>query len=79
MAEFKLIGMILHPEGNYENDVEGIKDYNVISKGNEESFELLKNKYKVDSDNIEWFDVFDDSVEYVFDEDADGYYLFERV
>lgn len=79
MSEFKLIAMILHPEGNYENDAQGIADYNVIAKGDDRGIELLRDKYSVESDNIEWFDEFDDSVVYVFDEDADGYYLFERV
>lgn len=78
MANFRLIAMILHPYGNYD-DAESIKDYEIISKGNDAGIELLKTKYGVVSDNIEWFDVFDDSVIYVFDEDAEGYYLFERV
>lgn len=75
MSNYRLIGMILHPEGNYDNP-DSIADYNVISKNEDNAVELLRDKYFVESDVTESFPLDD---EYVIDEDGDGFYLFEKI
>lgn len=73
---YLLVGMILHPEGNYENDAEGVADYNKIVEDMGVAVELLNTKYRVQSDNVESFK---SSSDYYIDEDADGIYLFKRL
>lgn len=74
---FRLIAMLLHPEGNYtiEDNPQAFADFERLDNGDENSFEILQ-KYEVDSDHYMEFDTIAD---YVIDEDADGFYLFERV
>lgn len=74
---FRLIAMLLQPEGNYtiEDNPQAVADFEKLEMGDENSFEILQ-KYEVDSDHYMEFDTIAD---YVIDEDADGFYLFERV
>lgn len=74
---FRLIAMLLQPEGNYtiEDNPQAVADFEKLEMGDENSFEILQ-KYEVDSDHYMSFDTIAD---YVIDEDADGFYLFERV
>ena len=72
---YQMIGCILVPEGNYENDADAVADYHLISEKDKTAFELLKNKYFIDSNAFERFK----SVQtYLIDEDADGIYLFKK-
>lgn len=73
---YHIVGFILHPEGNYDNDAEGIADYNEIVRDEMKAVELLLTKYRVESDAYE---TFVDDADYHIDEDADGIYLFKRV
>jgi hypothetical protein len=74
---FRLIAMLLQPEGNYtiEDNPQAVADFEKLEMGDENSFEILQ-KYEVDSDHYMEFDTIAD---YVIDEDADGFYLFEKV
>lgn len=54
---------------------QAVADFERLDNGDENSFEILQ-KYEVDSDHYMEFDTIAD---YVIDEDADGFYLFERV
>ena len=74
---FRLIAMLLQPEGNYtiEDNPQAVADFEKLEMGDENSFEILQ-KYEVDSDHYMEFDTIAD---YVIDEDADGFYLYERV
>lgn len=74
---FKLIAMLLQPEGNYtiEDDAQAVADYERLENDDPNSFEILR-RYEVDSDNYMSFNTNSD---YVIDYDADGYYLYEKV
>lgn len=74
---FRLVAMLLAPKGNYtiENSPQAVADYERLENDDPNSFEILQ-RYKVDSDHYMEFDTIAD---YVIDEDADGYYLFEKV
>lgn len=73
---YQLVGMLLHPEGNYEDDSDAIADYYLITEKDNTALELLKNKYKVVSDHFHHFN----SVQtYIIDDDNDGYYLYKKV
>lgn len=74
---FRLIAMLLQPEGNYtiEDNPQAVADFEKLEMGDENSFEILQ-KYEVDSDHYMEFDTIAD---YVIDEDADGFYLYEKV
>lgn len=74
---FRLIAMLLQPEGNYtiEDNPQAFADFERLDNGDEDSFEILR-KYEVDSDHYMSFDTIAD---YVIDEDADGFYLYKKV
>lgn len=74
--DYLLVGMLLHPKGNYEDDEVAVADYYIVADGGKTAIELLKTKYKVDSDNVENFYNY---APYIMSEDSDGYYLFKRV
>jgi hypothetical protein len=74
---FRLIAMLLQPEGNYtiEDNPQAVADFERLENDDANSFEILQ-KYEVDSDNYMSFNTNSD---YVIDYDADGYYLYEKV
>lgn len=74
---FRLIAMLLQPEGNYtiEENPQAFADFERLYNGDENSFEILQ-RYEVDSDHYMGFNTNSD---YVIDYDADGYYLYEKV
>ena len=74
---FKLVAMLLAPEGNYtiEDDAQAVADYERLENDDPNSFEILQ-RYEVDSDHYMSFNTNSD---YVIDYDADGYYLYEKV
>ncbi len=74
---FRLVAMLLAPEGNYtiEDSPQAVADYERLENDGANSFEILQ-KYAVDSDHYMEFDTIAD---YVIDYDADGYYLYEKV
>lgn len=75
-SEYQLVGMLLHPEGNYDQHPELVAEYHDVCDNLELLIDALKTKYVVESDNIE---VFNGNAEYYFDEDRDGFYLFKFV
>ena len=75
-SEYQLVGMLLHPEGNYDNHPDLVNEYYDVCDNMELLIEALKTKYVVKSDN---FEVFNGNAEYYFDEDRDGFYLFKYV
>lgn len=75
-STYQLVGMLLHPEGNYDQYPDLVNDYYDVCDNKELLIEALKTKYVVESDN---FEVFNGNAEYYFDEDADGFYLFKRI
>lgn len=74
---FRLIAMLLQPEGNYtiEDDPQAFADFERLENDDPNSFEILQ-RYEVDSDHYMSFNTNSD---YVIDYDADGYYLYEKV
>jgi hypothetical protein len=75
-SEYQLVGMLLHPKGNYDNHPELVAEYHDVCGNLGTLIEALKTKYVVESDN---FEVFNGNAEYYFDEDRDGFYLFKFV
>lgn len=74
--DYQLVGMLLQPYGNYDNDIDAIRDWEKMQEDDNFAFEQLLNKYQVESDNIESFECIAD---YLIDDDADGIYLFKKV
>lgn len=74
---FRLIAMLLQPEGNYtiKDDPQAFADFERLENDDPNSFEILQ-RYEVDSDHYMSFNTNSD---YVIDYDADGYYLYEKV
>ena len=74
---FRLIAMLLQPEGNYtiEDNPQAVADYERLENDDPNSFEILQ-RYEVDSDNYMSFNTNSD---YVIDYDADGFYLYKKV
>ena len=74
-SEYQLVGMLLHPEGKYDQYPDLVNDYYDVYDNKDLLIEALKTKYVVEGAT----ETFNGNAEYVFDEDADGFYLFKRI
>lgn len=75
-SEYALVGMLLHPEGNYADIQELVDEYENLCQDRELLIEALKTKFIVESNVTE---TRYGNAEYYFDEDGDGFYLYKFV
>ena len=75
-SEYILVGMLLHPEGNYDHHQDLVDEYYDICENKELLINALKTKFAVKSDSKE---IRNGNAEYYFDEDRDGFYLYQFV
>jgi len=78
MNKYKIVAHLITPDlqDAETRTAEYCKDYEDFRQGNEESNKKFLEKYPIDSDAYEHFNSED---EFIFDEDADGIYLFKKI
>lgn len=74
-STYQLVGMLLHPEGNYDQYPDLVNDYHDVCDNKDLLIEALKTKYVVEGAT----ETFNGNAEYIFDEDADGFYLYKII